>query len=292
MIIVTGASGNLGSRIVERLLTVVPAAELGVSVRDATRARALADRGVRVREADFTAPASLGYSMEGADQVLVVSAEIRGDAAVVANTAAIDAAVAAGASHVLYTSHQAASADSLFPPQVVHAAAEAHLARAGVPFTALRNGFYAASLDVHLAAALATGQIVVPPDGPVSWTAHDDLAEAAVIALTRPGAFAGITPPLTAGVALDLGDVAGLLSRLTGRSIVRVTVSDEEWRTASIARGLPPAVVDFSLGLFRASRQGEFDVVSPALAHALCRAPQGVEETLRRLLGDRGIAVA
>jgi NAD(P)H dehydrogenase (quinone) len=56
--------------------------------------------------------------------------------------------------------------------------------------------------------AAATGKIVVPEDGPVSWTAHADLADAAAIALTGPGRLDGITPPLTGPEALDFADIA------------------------------------------------------------------------------------
>lgn len=284
MIIVTGATGTLGSQIVERLLELVPAASVGVSVRDVDKATDLAARGVRVRAGDFTDPGTLEYAFEGAGQVLVVSAAIRGGGAFEANAAAIDAAVAAGASRILYTSHQAASPDSLFPPQRVHAATEQHLANTGVPFVALRNGFYANALGIHLESALATGEIVVPEDGPVSWTAHENLADAAARVLADPTLVSGFSAPLTASVALDLGEVSGILSELIGRTITRVTVGDDEWRAAAIERGLPPIVADFSLGMFQAARRGEFEVVDPALASITGREPLPVEHTLRALL--------
>lgn len=284
MIILTGATGALGSRIVDRLLELVPPASIGVSVREASKAAALAARGVRVRSGDFTNPATLQHAFEGAEQVLVVSAAIRGGGAFEANAAAIDAAASAGASRILYTSHQAASPDSLFPPQRVHAATERHLATSEVPYVALRNGFYANALGIHLESALATGEIVVPEDGLVSWTAHEDLADAAARVLADPTLISGISSPLTAGVALDLGAVSGILSQLTGRTITRVTVDDHEWRSAAIARGLPPMVADFSLGMFQAARRGEFAVVDPTLAAITGKQPLPVEHTLRALL--------
>jgi len=244
----------------------------------------LAARGVRVRAGDFTDPASLLHAFEGAERVLVVSAAIRGGGAFEANRAAVDAAQAVGASRILYTSHQAASANSMFPPQTVHAATEQHLAGLGVPFTALRNGFYANALGIHLAAALETGRIVVPQDGPVSWTAHRDLAEVAATVLAADGVLDGVTPALTAPEMLDLGQVAQILSDLTGRSIVRVTVPDDEWRAAAVARGLPPMVADFSLGMFRAARRGEFAVTDPTLERIVRRPATTVRTVLRGLL--------
>ncbi|MET8867350.1 NAD(P)H-binding protein [Nonomuraea sp. NPDC004580] len=284
MLIVTGATGRLGSKIVNRLLERIPAERVGVSVRDVRKAAALAARGVRVRAGDFTDPATLEHAFEGAERVLVISAAIRGDAATAANLAAVDAARAAGARRILYTSHQAASPGSLFPPQRVHAATEEHLKRQDVPFTALRNGFYASTLDPYIATALETGTLAVPQDGPVSWTAHDDLAEAAVLALTEDGAFDGVTPPLTAPRTLDFADVAAIVTRITGRRIERVVVDDEEWMAAS---GLPRPVAEFMLTLFTASRKGEFDVTSPALETAIGHPATSVEEALRSALSSR-----
>ncbi|MFC4037383.1 NAD(P)H-binding protein [Dactylosporangium siamense] len=271
MIIVTGATGHLGSQIVARLLERVPADTVGVSVRDVGKAAALAERGVRVRAGDFTDPATLRHAFEGASQVLVVSASIRGAGAVAANIAAVDAACAAGAKRVLYTSHQAASKDSLFAPQATHALTEEHLAGQAIPFTALRNGFYTSTLGHYIGAALETGRLVAPQDGPVSWTDHADLAEVAAVALARGGVLDGVTAPLTAPELLDFEAVAGILSDLTGRTVVRVVVDDEEWKAGAVERGMPPQAADFTLGLFRAARRGEFAVTDPTLETVIGR---------------------
>nr|MBA2626283.1 SDR family NAD(P)-dependent oxidoreductase [Acidimicrobiia bacterium] len=126
------------------------------------------------------------------------------------------------AKRILYTSHQAAGSDSLFAPMPDHAATEMYLSRSGTPFTALRNGFYANTILRLIGPALATSEIVAPADGPVSWTTHADLAEAAAIILADEGRFDGATPPLTARDAVDLDGIAGMLSELTGRTIRRV----------------------------------------------------------------------
>lgn len=269
MIVVTGGTGQLGSRIVDRLLGRVPAAEIGISVREPGRAAGLAARGVRVRRGDFADPASLAEAFEGAAQVLVVSTDVSGDQAVAHHVSAIEAAREAGAKRVLYTSHQGAAADSLFAPMVDHAATERRVE--GVAFTALRNGFYASTVPLLLGAALETGELAAPADGPVSWTAHADLAEAAAIVLAGEGRFDGPTPPLTAPVALDLEEVAALLTELTGRSVRRVVVSDEAWVAGLTGHGVPAARAELLLGMFRAARRGEFATAGPDLEALLGR---------------------
>lgn len=284
MIVVTGATGRLGSQVVERLLEQVPAATVGVSVRDEGKAAGLARRGVRVRPGDFTDPASLDKAFEGADQVLVVSASIVGPAAVTANQAAVDAAVRAGATRVLYTSHQCASRGSLFAPGRVHAATEAHLADSGVAYTALRHGFYSSTFERYVPLALRTGELRLPEDGPVSWTAHADLVEADVLALTRPDLLDGVTPPLAASAQLDFADVARVLEDLTARRVKRVVVDDEEWKETAVAGGMPPAIAEFTLGMFRAARAGEFAAADPVLESLLGRPATPARVVLEELV--------
>src|SRR5262245_26535791 len=116
MIIVTGANGQLGRAVMERLLQRMPAAKLGVSVRDPEQAGALAERGVRVRRGSFEDAASLHHAFEGAAQVLIVSTNTTGEVALRQHEAAIEAARASGARRVLYTSHMGSNPDSLFAP--------------------------------------------------------------------------------------------------------------------------------------------------------------------------------
>jgi NAD(P)H dehydrogenase (quinone) len=280
MIVITGATGRLGSQIVHRLLERVPADQVGVSVRDPDRAAGLGVRGVRVRRGDFTDPDSLAEAFEDATQVLIVSANETGEAAVAQHTAAIDAARAAGAKRILYTSHQAAGADSLFAPMRDHAATEQYLAHTGTPYTSLRNGFYASTVPLLLGRTLETGELVAPADGPVSWTTHADLAEAAAIILTDEGRFDGATPPLTAPDALDLGAIAGILTELTGRTIRRVIADDDEWKAGLIGHGVPAEQANMLLGMFHASRRDEFATTGGTLENLLGRAAMPVRSIL------------
>ena len=278
MIIITGATGKLGQAIVERLLKLVPANQIGVSVRDPEKAHIFKEQGVRVRRGDFADPETLRHAFEGASQVLVISTNSAGDGAVQQHRNAIEAAKAVGAQRVIYTSHMGANSASLFPPMRDHAATEEILKTSGIAFTSLRNGFYSESGFWLMGDALKTGKIVAPKDGPVSWTTHADLAEAAVIALTQEGRLNGVTPPLTASEALDLNAIASSVSGLTGRETTRVTVTDEEYRASMIARGTPEMWADMSTGLFAASRKSEFAAVDSTLESLLGRSPVSMQD--------------
>lgn len=292
MIVVTGATGQLGWLVVERLLARVPAERIGVSVRDPERARELQRRGVRVRRGDFADPASLAHAFEGASKVLVVSIDSTGDTAVRQHRAAIEAAANAGAERVLYTSHMGASPTSPFPPMPDHAAAEAALRDTGVPFTALRNGYYASTIPMLIGPALRTGELVAPADGPVAWTGHADLADVTALALTEEKILGGVTPPLTGPEAVDLAGVAAIASRVTGRPIRRVVVSDADYRAGLLAGGLPEQLADLLVGMFAASRRGDFAPAGPTLAELLGRPATPLADLLAATLTDRSASAS
>ncbi len=281
MIIVTGGSGQLGHAILEALLQRVDPAQVGVSVRDPTKVEDLSKRGVRVRQADFNDANSLRFAFEGASQVLLVSsnAAAGGGDPIPQHRTAIAAARDAGARRILYTSHQAASPESAFSPARDHATTEALLEAAKMPFTSLRNGFYATTVGRLLGNALETGELKAPADGKVSWTTPADLAEAAAVILSSEGQFDGPVT-LTASEALDLADIATIASDVTGRAIKRVTVSDEEYSASLVARGVPAGGAKILLSIHTASRAGEFSMVDPTLEKLLGRKPMTVREVL------------
>ena len=128
--------------------------------------------------------------------------------------------------------------------------------------------------------AARTGLLDAPADGKVSWTTHADLAEAAAIVLADPGGYDGPTPPLTGSQSLDLADLAEIASAVLGRPVRRQTVTDEQMRTTLAARGVPDAARGILLGLFAASRNGEFAAVDPTLERLLGRPPQPIRDVL------------
>ncbi|MFE2580899.1 SDR family oxidoreductase [Streptomyces sp. NPDC059378] len=282
MIIVTGATGKLGRRTVERLLARVPADRVGVSVRDPHKAKDLADRGVRVRQGSFDDPASLVHAFEGAEQLLLVSLDRTGEECVTGHRTAIDAAVEAGVGRILYTSQMGAAHDSRFQACRDHAQTEDLLRATGLPWTALRNGFYASSALQFLEPARHTGDIALPADGPVTWTGHDDLAEATAAILADEGRFEGPTPPLTGPAALDFDTVAEIASRATGRPFTRTVLPDDVFHEQALAHGAPAPIADLLLSIFAASRNGEFSAVDSTLAELIGREPATFRSRLER----------
>ncbi len=281
MIVITGATGALNGATVDHLLGRVPAEEIAVAVRDPAGATRFAALGIGVRRADYADPRSLPGAFDGADQLLLVSSNDPRADAVGLHGAAIEAATAVGVGRILYTSHQGAGIDSPFKPARGHAATERLLAESGVAWTALRNGFYAHSLDPLAGPWRETGAVTVPADGPVSWTAREDAAEAAAVILASHGAHDGPTT-LTAGAAPTFEDIAVIASEVTGDEVTCVVVDPDEWVATQIARGMPEFAARFTLGVYLAAAEGRFAGVDPLLGELLGRAPRTARDALAR----------
>ena len=279
MIVITGATGALNGATTDHLLDRLPPDEIAVAVRDPSRARRFADRGVEVRRGDYADPATLPYAFAGADQLVLVSSSDPSADAVSLHAAAIAAGVDAGVGRILYTSHQGASPDNPFGPARDHAATERLLAESGAAWTSLRNGFYAHTLDMLMGPWRETGTIVVPADGPVSWTAREDAAEAAAVILATGAAVDG-PMTLTAGTAPTFEDVARVASRVAGRPVALEVVEPDAWVAAQVAAGRPEFLARFTLGIYEAAQGGCFAQTDPALATLLGREPRSVEDVL------------
>jgi NAD(P)H dehydrogenase (quinone) len=280
MIIVTGATGQLGRAVLEKLVARVPAHTIGATARDPRKASALSDLGIRVRAGDFAKPETLPSAFEGASQVLVISsnAAAYGGDTLAQHRAAIDAARAAGAKRILYTSHMAASPSSAFPPAIAHAQTEEMLRASGVAWTSLRDGFHAASAFAMMGDAFETGVVSTPADGKVCWTTHADLAEAAAAILANEGCFDGPTPPLTGSETLDFADLARLATD-AGHPMRREVISEDELVAKLAARGAGP-FAKLVLGYYAASRNGEFARTDEALETLIGRPAVSMREVI------------
>ncbi len=272
MIVITGATGALNGATADHLLKSVPPQEIAVAARDVTKAQRFAERGIEVRHGDFADPSTLPAAFAGADQLLLVSSSDPAADAVALHTAAIDAAVSVGVGRILYTSHQGAAPNTPFGPGRDHYATEQLLAESGLPWTSLRNGFYAHSLTWLLGPWRETGRITVPADGPVSWTAREDAAEAAAVIIASNGAYDGpIT--ITANAAPTFAEIASDL-------VTYDLVDPEQWLAGRIAQGQPEFMARFLLGMYQAAEQGFFAGTDPLLGKLLGREPKTVREVL------------
>jgi NAD(P)H dehydrogenase (quinone) len=237
MYAITGATGQLGRLVIDALLEAVPADHIVAAVRNPAKAKDLAERGVIVREADYTRPETLATAFVGIDKLLLISStEVTGRLPL--HRAVIDAAKAAGVSLLAYTSmlHADTSPATL---AIEHRQTEEIIAASGLPSVVLRNGWYAENHLLALPAALEHGAFVgAAKEGRFSSAARKDYAKAAVVALTTEG-HAGKTYELAADHAFTLAELAANVSRQSGKTVVYNDLAEDAYVGLLTGVGLP-----------------------------------------------------
>jgi uncharacterized protein YbjT (DUF2867 family) len=282
-IVVTGATGGLGSDVVAALLRLAGAGAIGVSVRRLEAANHLAACGVRVRHGDFDKPKTLDAAFDGAERVLVISTRmIDNEARFAQHCNAIDAARRRRVRHVYYTS-VVQRAGSLFDLAPGHLATEVYLAESGLAHTILRNGHYMENLPMFLGASVATGELALPTDGPTAWVSRIDLAEGIARLLLAAG-HDGETLLLTGPEALDFRQIAEIAGAITGRRVARKVIDDHAYLERLVRAGFPKPVARSLLTGFASRAAGELAQVDPTLGKILARPLRTVAEVLPSLL--------
>ncbi len=240
-ILVTGANGQLGRLVIERLIQRVPTSQVIASVRSVDTAQNLAALGVDVRAADYDNPASLDAAFAGVDRLLLISSNAMGRR-VSQHGHVIDAARQAGVSLIAYTSVLHADTSSL-GLAAEHLATEKLLQVSGVPFALLRNGWYTENYTGSAHAAVEHGVILgSAKDGRISAAARADYADAAVAVLTSNEAQGGKIYELAGDTSFTLAELADEIAKQSHEPVNYEDLPEDEFKAALIGMGLPEAL--------------------------------------------------
>lgn len=242
MIVVTGATGQLGRLVIGSLLKKVPAADLVAAVRNVEKAKDLAALGIQVRQADYNQPLSWDAAVQGADKVLLISSSEIGQRTH-QHRVVIDAAKRAGVRLLAYTSVLHADTSSLGLAGE-HRETETALRDSGLPFVLLRNGWYTENYAMGIPNALSLGAVYgCAGDGRISSAVRADYAEAAAVVLTGDNQ-AGMVYELAGDTAYTLNEFSAEISRQSGKSIGYVNLSEAEYKKALLDAGLPESLAE------------------------------------------------
>ena len=274
-ILVTGATGKLGRRVVSRLLQ--KEAKVRVLTRRREDALKLWGDRVEIAEGNFSDPASLKEALRGIETVFLLSPI--GEMLAADQKAVIDAAISAGASRIVKISGSDWTIENAVHSisGAAHAEVEAHLAASGVAHTVLRpNAWMQVALE-PVVSALRKGEDVPARfgDAAVSFIDADDIADVAVHALTTSAPFSGVLV-LTGGEALSALEIARIAARIQHRP---VGISD------NAAPAFPPHIGAFeqkAIGEFgQLIREGLAASVNNTVQQITGRLPRSVEDYLR-----------
>ncbi len=280
-LLVTGAAGQLGRRVVELLLEA-KAGSVIAGTRSPDKCDDLRKRGAIVRKVDFDEPQTLSDAVAGADRVLLVSTDSmepgkRGQQ----HARAIGALARAGVKHVVYTSLARAEAGSPVLLAGDHIATEKALAESGLGHTILRNNLYTDLLMMSLPKAVAMGRLfAAAATGGAAYVTREDCARAAATALS--GTFEGKrTLELTGPSVVTYTDLAKLASELSGKRVDYVPIEPDALASAMMSQGgMPEAVAKLWASFDAGIARGFFGPASTAFSGLTGQAPTSVVEFL------------
>lgn len=281
-ILVTGATGKLGRKVVETLLRTVPAEQLAVSVRDPQKAEDLRARGVDVRQGNFDHPETLATAFAGVDRLLLISADGDNETRIRQHGNAVEAAQRAGVGFIAYTSLANAMESPIFLAPT-HRATEEAIRKTGIPYAFLRNNWYLENEISGIQGVMAGAPWVTSAgSGKVGWALQQDYAEAAAAVLTGSGHENKIYE--LSGKLLTQEELASALGAVLGKEVPVQQVDDAAYAEIMKGAGVPDFVIPMLVGIQEGIRSGALEVESGDFEKLLGRPLVPIQEALGQMV--------
>ncbi len=281
-ILVTGATGQLGTRIVQQLLKRLPADRIVAGGRSAAKA----PPGVEFKVVDYDQPATIEAALDGVTRVVLVSGNAVGKR-VPQHQAVIDAAARAGVQLLAYTSILRANVNPLLLA-AEHRATEEVLAASGLSFIALRNSWYSENYTGSAAFAIQAGVVQsAAGEGRISAASRDDYAEAAAVLILRDDHKPGQAYELAGSTSFSKREYAELLSRKSGKQVVVQELTESQYSAALVHAGLPEAFAGILADSDAKAGDGWLFDDSRTLEKAIGRPTIPLEQTLDAALAAK-----
>ncbi|WP_392385751.1 SDR family oxidoreductase [Marinomonas primoryensis] len=282
MILVTGASGQLGRLVIESLLEKTAASNIVAAVRNIDSVKDLAEKGVHIRQADYTQPDTLVTAFANVEKILLISSSEVGQREI-QHKNVIEAAKAAGVSLIAYTSILKADTSSLILAEE-HATTEKLLAESGVPHVLLRNGWYSENYTGTIGMALEHGAVQGSAgEGKFSAAARADYAAAAAVVLTRDHQ-AGKVYELAGDNAFTLREYAQAISHLSGKAVIYQNLPKAEYTKALVGMGLPEGFAGILADSDVGASKGALFNDSKDLSTLIGRPTTSIEDSIKAAL--------
>ncbi len=276
-VLVTGATGNVGSGVVRELQG--RGVTVRAFVRDAAKAAGMFGGGVEVVTGDFGDAASVRRAMAGVDGVFLACANDPRQVAY--ETGVIDAAREAGVARIVKLSALGAEIGSPVAFWDWHGTIEAHLKATEVPAVVLRPTFNMTNLFGSADAIRQAGSLFVPAAGArVAMIDPRDIAAVAAVTFTET-THDGRTYTLTGPEAISFERVAEEFAAVAGKPVQFVPVPDEAARQGLVASGMPEFVADQIVAIFGFLRRGDQDRTSGVVRNLTGREPRGLAQFVR-----------
>ena len=276
---VTGATGQLGRLVVEKLKEKGLSSSVVALVRNTEKA---AELGVEALEFDYNNPVKLIDALQGIEKLILISGNELGKRAE-QHANVIEAAKKAGVKWVVYTSLLQADTSSLsLAPE--HYATEKALQASGLTYTILRNGWYTENYTGSVGGAIAAGAFIGSAgNGKISSAARTDFADAAVAVITGEG-HQNKTYELAGDDSYTLADLAAEISKQTGKIIPYNNLPETEYAKILKSFGIPEGFADAIASWDVSASKGDLFDESHQLSKLIGRPTTPLAESVKAAL--------
>ena len=289
MYVLTGATGGLGSQVLQSLLKLVPSNQIVVSLYNSSSDAAdhLLSLGVTIRHGDYNKPETLRSAFAGGTKLLIVSSPFNHDMERFQHhNAAIDTAIDVGIKHIYYTSLAFAS-DNVTAVMKAHLRTEAYLKSKDIAHTIIREEIYSESIGLYLGFFDPTFPqeetfIKVPGDGGIAWVSRPDLG-AGTAKLLALDSYSNKTVLLSGDKAFTVEETAALVGQIVKKNVRTDIVSVEEYVDIVGKGKLGPEFAKLWATTYDGLKRGECATVDPLLWH-LIGPLTPLEDVLKKLL--------
>jgi NAD(P)H dehydrogenase (quinone) len=284
MILITGANGHLGAAVISMLLKAGEKNIAGL-VRSEEKGATLRSQGLSARIGDYTGYRSLLSAFKGVEKLVLISSSTI-ENRIQQHQNAIDAAKENKVKHIFYTSHLLADKRlSILAPD--HHETEKLLIASGIPYTILRNTYYADFLPFFVGNPLETGVITFPSKGrKMNFALRSEIAEGLANAVLTSDAHRNKVYEITSISGYTFPEIAKAYSA-GGREIVYEDITAEDFKQRLLDEGVPQELAVVNAGIGESFSRGALDYTDYALQNLLGRKPLDLKVFIQQMIKER-----
>ncbi|KXH83517.1 SDR family oxidoreductase [Chryseobacterium kwangjuense] len=283
MILITGATGNLGSSVVAQLLKISTTDKFIVTSSNANGVKKLIDQGLNARLANFTDISSLNQAFKDVEKILLISTMDQNRFEQHKNV--VDTAKAQGIKHIVYTSLaikniQTSGVKDLM---ISHFQTEEYIKESGLTYTILRNTMYADALTQMLGENALNQDINLPGgDGKVPYALRREMGEGTANLLLQDG-HENKTYNITGSASFGYQDIAKVISGITGNTINYNDIPEDDFKGFLKQIGFPDFAIYLHSGTIYDIKTHQYEIETKTLEELLSRPTASIETFVKEL---------
>lgn len=283
MILITGATGNLGSNVVRQLIKKSNPSQFIVSSSNESGVIKLKDKGLQARLANFSEPSTLKEAFKGIEKLLLISTMDQNRFEQHKNV--VNAAKEQGIKHIVYTSLAIKDIEKsgVKDLMISHFQMEDYIKSSGLTYTILRNTMYADALNQILGSNGLNQNINLPGGtGKVPYALRSEMGEATANLLLQDN-HQNITYNITGSKAYSYSDLVREFKNISSKELIYNDISEESFTEALKQAGFPDFVIYLHGGTIADIKNHQYEITDKTMEYLLGRPTANAQKFLKEV---------